>query len=229
MPQRTTPYGFQFLFLTLVSLIVTPPYLEMLGVRGVSWAILAVVLLASLYLVANNRKQLFVGVVLAVPTLGLNLSREVLGHSETFYFSMVMSIVFLVYIEIFLLRFFLLKQRVTQDMIFAALCAYIIMGVIFSFIFICIESLVPGSFIISATGEPPVDLGKFSYFSFVTLTTLGYGDISPVNDFGRGWVTLEAILGQFYIAVVLARIVGLYTAAQTREADRVESGEREER
>ncbi|MFT4825167.1 MAG: voltage-gated potassium channel [Halioglobus sp.] len=210
-------YGFPALFLCLLALLVLPPYFSDLGISGVSWWLLATVLLASLYLVANNRRQLIIGVVLALPTLAFNMSRELLDIHTSVYLSYLLYVVFFAYIQVFLLRYFLATRTVTADMIFAAMCAYIIVGLAWMFIYACIELRVPGSFVVAQTGASPSDMIQFNYFSFVTLTTLGYGDVTPVSDFARSWAMVEAILGQFYLAVVLARIVGLHISAQQHD------------
>ena len=59
-------------------------------------------------------------------------------------------------------------------------------------------------------------LGQFSYYSYVTLSTLGYGDITPITRVARSWSALEAIVGQLYLAVVLARVVALYTLSKNK-------------
>ena len=210
----TTRFGFPVLFFCLVSLLVLPPYFSAIGISGIIWLFLAATLLSSLYLVANNRKQLIIGVILALPTMGFHLFRELFDYQVSTYVSNLLYVLFFAYIEIFLVRYFLATQRVTADMIFAAMCAYVILGLAWMFIYSCIELREPLSFIVSHTGSSPQDMLQFLYFSFVTLTTLGYGDVTPVTDFARSWTILEAILGQFYLAVVLARIVGLHISAQ---------------
>ncbi|MGI9292373.1 MAG: potassium channel family protein, partial [Pseudomonadales bacterium] len=197
MKGTATPFGFPLLFFCLVSLLVLPPYFAIVGINGITWWLLATILLSSLYLVANNRRQLLLGIILALPTLGLNLFRELFDFQVSPYLSNMLYVAFFAYIEVFLVRYFLLTKQVTADMIFAAMCAYIILGLAWMFIYSCIELREPASFVVSHTGSSPVDILQFLYFSFVTLTTLGYGDVTPITDFARSWTILEAILGQF--------------------------------
>ena len=203
----TTRFGFPVLFLCLAALLVLPPYFTAIGIRAVTGWLLSIVLLSCLYLVAKQPRHLIVGVVLAVPTLGLTMSQGLLHSAGSVYAHYLLYILFFAYIEVFLVRYFLAKPRVTRDMSFAAMCAYIILGLIWLFVYAIIETRAPGSFLVAQTGASPSELIQFS---FVTLTTLGYGDVTPITDFSRSWAILEAILGQFYIAVVLARLVGLY-------------------
>jgi hypothetical protein len=60
-------------------------------------------------------------------------------------------------------------------------------------------------------------MSTFTYFSFVTLSTLGYGDITPINRVAGAWVAVEAMIGQFYIAIIMARLVSLHAANKVVE------------
>lgn len=102
------------------------------------------------------------------------------------------------------------QRRVTIDTVLGALCVYLVSGFFFAHVFFAIESFVPGSLagpLVRPDGRE--SLSNFYYFSFVTLTTLGYGDILPASAPVRALATLEAILGQMYLAVLVARLVGI--------------------
>lgn len=95
--------------------------------------------------------------------------------------------------------------------IFGAIAVYLLIGILWGEIYIFIYLLAPESFYFDPStqhGEPP--LSELIYFSFTTLTTLGFGDIVPVHPIARSMATLEALLGQLYPAVLLARLVTLY-------------------
>ena len=112
----------------------------------------------------------------------------------------------------------------TADTVLGGVCIYLLLGVLFTEIFQFIEAAAPGSF---ALGGQPLeleqDLGAHYerypaalYFSFVTLTTLGYGDITPVSPEARVLAITEAVIGQLYIAIFVARLVGLHLAGARR-------------
>jgi hypothetical protein len=97
------------------------------------------------------------------------------------------------------------------------MCAYLLLGMVWAMVFSLIEILAPGSFlhggqplvaILSETRQPPIS--GFIYYSFVTLTTLGYGDITPNSSPAAAFSSLEAVTGQFYIAILVARLVALH-------------------
>jgi hypothetical protein len=103
------------------------------------------------------------------------------------------------------LRFVLRAGRITSEHIFAALSAYLLAGIFFGLTYWVLELEMPGSF------GGPSDFTRESamYFSFVTLATLGYGDFLPKTDMMRGLVVFEVIGGQLFLAVMIARLVGL--------------------
>lgn len=95
--------------------------------------------------------------------------------------------------------------------IYGAIAVYLLLGILWGEFYILIYLLEPGSFYFNAAtqyGEPPIS--ELIYFSFTTLTTLGLGDILPVHPVARSMATLEALVGQLYPAVLLARLVTLY-------------------
>jgi voltage-gated potassium channel len=100
--------------------------------------------------------------------------------------------------------------RVNAEHICAALDAYLLAGLAFGFGYCLMEALLPGSFA-SASGlglTPP----RAIYFSFVTQATLGFGDIVPIREHAQGVVIAQGVGGQMYLAVLVARLVSLYSA-----------------
>jgi hypothetical protein len=105
-------------------------------------------------------------------------------------------------------------ERVTIQTLFGAVCAYFLIGLMFSSVYGALNDLGNAP----VFGEP-VDRSVFSYFSFVTLTTVGYGDYTAATDIARRVAATEAVIGQVFIATTLARLVSLYKAAQPAEPD----------
>ena len=98
-------------------------------------------------------------------------------------------------------------RTVTAQTILGAICAYVYIGLIFALVYGLVDAV--GSEPFFAQG--PVDRpGQYTYFSFVTMTTLGYGDLSPGTDLGEGLVVLEALLGSIYMVTLVARLVSMY-------------------
>ncbi len=93
------------------------------------------------------------------------------------------------------------------DRVFGAIVLYLLLGVIWAFVYAMLGALVPNAFA-GGSGRERV-LTEWVYFSFVTLTTVGYGDITPVARAARSLAMLEALVGQLYPAIIIARIVSL--------------------
>lgn len=105
--------------------------------------------------------------------------------------------------------FALKAKRVDAEHLYAALSVYLLLGLLFAGVFLTLQLLVPGSL---SGGPGPISTEAAVYFSFVTLATLGYGDIVPLTSVARGLAVIEAVVGQFYIAVMVARMVTLYAS-----------------
>jgi membrane-bound metal-dependent hydrolase YbcI (DUF457 family) len=118
---------------------------------------------------------------------------------------------------VLILRYVLKSREVTLDTIFGALVAYFLIAFAFSAIFQAVAVFEPASFSIAGvTGSE--DSGslkmQLNYFSFVTIATLGYGDIVPKLPVTQTLAILEAVIGQFYMAVIVAWLVSAYARRQ---------------
>ncbi len=110
-----------------------------------------------------------------------------------------------------LLRYIFRKRAVNRDVLLAAITVFILLGALFVPIYGTLELLQPGSFADNARMGQPVFWQQFIYFSLVTLTTTGYGDILPVSPWARAVANVEMVIGVLYIAILMARLVGLYS------------------
>jgi hypothetical protein len=104
------------------------------------------------------------------------------------------------------------RGRVNAERIFAVLSAYLLTGLIFGIAYGLINDLRPGAFRLPT--EETVRFEHGVYMSFVILTSLGFGDVVPVTPIARGLTILEAVIGQMYMAVLVARLVSLYSAEE---------------
>lgn len=99
---------------------------------------------------------------------------------------------------------------VLGDVVLAATSLYLVIGSGFAAIFALLDWLAPGSFV-SGSGEP-VTWQQMVYYSYVTLTTLGYGDITPNGFYAQAFASFEAVLGVLYTVILLSRLVGLHAS-----------------
>jgi Ion channel len=99
-------------------------------------------------------------------------------------------------------------RRVTRETVLGALCVYVLIGLLFAFLFLATYELRDGPFFAQPGDHPQ---SEFVYFSFVTLTTLGFGDLSPAEGLPQALVVLEALLGQIVLVTLVARLVTLWS------------------
>ena len=181
------------------------------------------VLAASAYAVSSNKKHS--KFILTLGVLGLiTQACLIFSPSElTFVTFTALVGVFFWYVTILLTWAIFTTEEVTNDTIFGSVCIYILMGISFSFIFALVEHFIPGSFTHTVQAGLPgandiekIDAGfsSFFYFSFVTLTTVGYGDIAPLSELARHASILEGLIGQFYLTVLVARIVSIQLVSE---------------
>jgi hypothetical protein len=102
-------------------------------------------------------------------------------------------------------------QSVDREHVYAALSAYLLAGIFFGVLYWVLEQFWPGTFTLAGTFSRVSAI----YFSFVTLATLGYGDIVPRSDIARGLAIVEGVGGQLFLAVLIARLVSLYARGKT--------------
>ena len=110
-------------------------------------------------------------------------------------------------------------RRITVDEISGAISVYILIGLFFTMLYLWLELLQPGSFDIRNQVNPNklVDYSDFVLFSFATLTTLGYGDITPLTHFAQVLAVFESIIGVLYVAVLVGGLVGTLIAERIEE------------
>jgi len=123
--------------------------------------------------------------------------------------SSLILVIFHTTIILVLMRYIFTAEQVTADIIYAACAVYFLLSFFFVPIYGMLESAVPGSFVDNTLGTA-VHWQQFVYYSLVTLSTAGYGDILPANMWARMLAGLEATIGVLYVAILVARLVSLY-------------------
>jgi hypothetical protein len=107
-------------------------------------------------------------------------------------------------------------RRVTSETILGALCAYVLIGLLFAFLFLAVSDLRDGPFFAQA-GEH--SQSEFLYYSFVALTTLGFGDLSPTEGLPQALTVFEALAGNVFLVTLVARLVTLWVRQDERTRD----------
>jgi hypothetical protein len=210
--------------LLFVSLLLTISGSTILAELGFIWLNNLLILLNLLVLLSiiTGRWTLRAGVVFFFLSLFYTVTSSVF-ELKTFTFEpygQLSSVILLFLGTLTCFRVIFRSGRIDRERLFASLSLYLLFGLIFAIIFVVVEELLPGSFRYPGNQSPGSEirpLVQLIYFSYVTLATLGYGDIVPVSGPAKGLVILEAIIGQMYLVVVVARLVSLYEQTESKE------------
>jgi len=170
----------------------------------------------AIYSTMQNRRFFRFALVIFLPALAAQI---VLGFLPSRWLLVSKDVTFILYfalIIMFIARDIFQHRRVTGDTIAGAMCVYLLLGLTWAFLYSALEGMQPSSFrfpqdqqsIIAATATKELHL-PFIYFSFVTLTTLGFGDITPITVAAKTLTWMEALIGQLFLATTIASLVGL--------------------
>lgn len=172
-----------------------------------------IVLILGVHAVGSSKKRLIILVLLGLPWF---ISEWTFTTSNRTIF---VSMLFFMFVTVTILEHILRSKDVTADTLYGAVCVYLLLGIMWASIYGVLEFLTPGSIFIGREGEMqgPLSSNVLIYYSFTTLTTLGYGDISSITPQARIISVLEAITGQMFIAFLVARLISTYTAKALRE------------
>ena len=210
---------YRYLLASLLALIVVEPWLRGPAARVVLVAVFSVILISAVWGLHTNRRGFVAGMTLALAALAGNWAGVFVDSLPLLFVTRAVTVAFLGLVVWTLLGDIARQTRIQPETIYQAACVYLILGVIFALLYASIGQIDSGAFNpVVAAGTAPdsadasskgVGLAKWVYFSFITLTTVGYGDITPIAPAARSLVILEALLGQFFVAVLVARLVGL--------------------
>ncbi len=184
----------------------TGQILELIGIFVFSF-----LLLAGLLTMASHRIFQVVSGIFVVCTITIRLARSVFGASGLLPWDALLSMLSVVGMIAVVLWQVYRPGPVTGHRVRGAVAAYLLIAIFFAYSYTFIAAVVPGSFQVPAwVNEAGAERGEtFFYFSMVSLTTVGFGDITAVHPVARSLVMMEALIGQLYPAILIARLVTL--------------------
>ena len=205
-----------YVLLVMILLQLTYPISMMGHLQNAVYFSLYIALLASgVYLSSVNRRRMVTASVVAVLNVGIGIPRVITG-GDVMWLTLTsygLLVVFQSLIIIALVEFIFVAERVDRDIVFSASTIYIMLGNVFTAIYMTIHTLDPFAFT-SDTLTTPLIWQRMIYFSYSTLTTLGYGDVTPVSPWAQAISSLEAMVGLLYIAIILGRMASNYKVDQ---------------
>ena len=210
---------FSYLLIALLVLLFTIPLADDLNLASapvVRGLVFSVLLLVGIWSLRGGGRFFSVGIAFVVAGVALNVIAINL-HSSFLQFGSILSLIgFLLVAITFTMKRIATSNEISANRIIGAICVYLLLGVIWALTYTVVDLASPESF---AGFSPMQEQGwdsEWLYFSFVTMTTLGYGDILPVSATARGLAYMQAIVGQFYIAVLVAGLVSAYVSGRSK-------------
>ena len=202
------------LLIALVLLFAVTPFVEGLPNGDlVESGLVTLVMIASLIAVGRDRRGLVWAAVLFVPALaGKWLHHFFPAYVSPLYFP-IFGIIFFGFTMYRILRFILETTHVDTEVLSAGIVVYLMLGMLWSQGYMLLTEFTPDAFRFPLVEHSGKHMGGFNafYFSFSTLTTVGFGDITPTSRVARTLAVMEAVTGTLYLAILISRLVGRYS------------------
>jgi voltage-gated potassium channel len=206
---------FNYLLISLLLILGAYPYVQ--GREHMREAVLQLLIsgafLSAVYAMSDHQRRFMTAIILGMP--GILLSIKNFFHPTEFTTNLenIILLPFYIYTIIVIVKSVLTARQVTNEILVGAACVYLLMGITWGDAYTYLEKVRPHSFNIDESVELTGDIrwSYFMYFSFSTLTTLGYGDVTPRTPQARSLTSLEASAGVLYVAILISRLVALYT------------------
>lgn len=202
--------SFSTLLICLVSLLIVPSFFAPQFQQLLVLIFLTSIMLVFLYEIKQKRWEMWTGSSLAFLALLFNSSDFLFREFNWWGCVLFFNLLFYGFIIFELTRYIVRCKVVDSNILSASACVYLLLGLVWSYIYALLDYYFPGSILPMLETNILENFSRYLYFSLVTLTTLGYGDITPSTRIAQNWVVLEAIVGQFFLTILVARLVGLY-------------------
>lgn len=209
------------LTIALTLLFVSSPIFDsFFGLGQLDSYLFAVFLIYALYQITRQHSDLMIGLALGIPAVAGGLFNAATPNTPEI--NAVPTILGAMFLGFFVWRIFkdiFGGNRITSEQIFGSICAYLLIGLVFSSLYGFIYLVNSSAFALSDAliehltfSQEDQNFGIFTYFSFVTMTSLGYGDVSPISEMARTLAWVQAVIGQLYLAITVAALVGIHIA-----------------
>lgn len=195
----------------LLQVLLYPSLSELAGgrliVAGFDWVILALALRAA----RSTGLEVRIGWILLLPAMGLQALDVLAGASGMHVASLLAQAAFHGFVVVCLLRYVMRDDVMTPDELWAIAVLYVLLAFVFAYLYAVVEFLAPGAFFVNPSNSPDGEVGwwELLYFSFTCLTSVGFGEITPVSDLARSLVMIQQVTGVLYLAIVISRLISL--------------------
>jgi hypothetical protein len=177
--------------------------------RGIVGIVNAIILVTAVGAVGRSLLSFAIAVFLALPALAFQFLALQTGESGYFALSRGFGVAFYAFALAHLLQYVLRQDKITADKLYGAVAAYMMIALLWAFMYGVLQYFYPGAYAVGGTPKA-LDMGEMIYFSFTALSTAGFGDITPVLIQSRFLTILEMVTGVMYVAILIARLTGVY-------------------
>ena len=199
---------FTILLCALLLFAIINPLFEEIGFQRAQVVLnlsFTFILFSGIFAVSRTRKSFFIVLIMGMIALALMWLKPFLPDWNVELCVKILLAFYFLLIAIIILKSVLQNEKVTWEKISAALCVYLLIGIVWAFFYSIADALDAESFKLEQNTFSP-----FVYFSMITLTSVGYGDIVPITPLARSLAFVEAITGQIYLTVLVSRLVSLH-------------------
>ena len=207
------------LLIALAALFVLFPFLgNFRGGTLVESILLTIVLISAVLAVSDRPRVVIIAGILALPTVAGRWLHQYWNQFPPEIF-LIGAILLVLFVIIHLLRFVLRAPVVNAEVLCASISAYLLLSLAWTFAYWLVAEVIPGAFSFNTASGADQSMNGFNglYFSIITLTTVGYGDITPVAKVARLLAATEAMTGLLYVAVLIARLVAIHSSRNSNE------------
>jgi hypothetical protein len=202
------PSKYSILLIALLSmLLIFPLFDEEIGGK-LLFSFFFLFILVGMFYSLKREKGVILFIVSGLIALSTHLAE--MGFKQLHIVSQIVSILFYLYAILLFCKDIYSSKDVTQDILLGSICVYLLIGMCFGLTYMLIQSTVDQSFIHLASHTLISKPSDFNYFSLITLATVGFGDITAHTTIAKSFVMLEGVVGIFYIAVLVARLVSIF-------------------
>lgn len=212
------------LLASLSLLILLTPFFASGFLRFVADVLLLVTFLSAVFAFADRRLHVAIGLLLTVAVQGVGWYRSVNEIDTVSVTYTVLALCFFGYFSVLVLRDVFRARDVSLDTIAGALSVYLLLGIWWAFAYALLEIAIPGS-IVGLRGGASTGYQDYMGYSYITLTTLGYGNMVPGNAKADMLASAEAIVGQLYLTVLVARLVAMSLSGGLAAESEEEAGD----
>ena len=172
------------------------------------------IILAAIFMVADSKDHFIAGLALGIPAIILLIANKDNSYNNATWvaYGLILGL-YLHVIRLMMMQIFR-AVKVTMETITLAMCTFVLLGTLWSLLYIPVAVFDPNAFAFPSNSSVTSLYDQLSYFSFVTLTTLGYGDIQPLSQWARSLAILESLTGTLFMAVLISRLVGSYSSSR---------------